>query len=142
MFDRINSFEPALLRRPQTCLSTTLPANGARRASPLRVCFRVFLIEPARQLVYSLSGYLPELVTPYLVTRRPSLQTRFVSLGSNPFCISAGFLHSRTTLLFLSSCVYYMFNLPICQPIAFNNPTTHRTIATPFIIICGRLATR
>ena len=142
MFDRNNSFEPALPCRPRTCLSTTLHSNLIRRASPFRVCFRVFLIEPARQLVYSLSGYLPELATPYLVTRRPSLQTRFVSLGSNPFCISAGFLHSRTALLFLSSCVYYMFNLPNCQPIARNNPTTQRTIATPLMIICGLFTTR
>jgi len=37
---------------------------------------------------------------PKLLSRRPSLQTRFVSLGSNPFCISAGFLHSRIALLF------------------------------------------
>jgi hypothetical protein len=48
MFDRINSFEPALLRRPQTCLSTTLHANLIRRASPLRVCFRVVQVEPSR----------------------------------------------------------------------------------------------
>jgi len=31
MFDRNNSFEPALLCRPQTCLSTTLQANLLQR---------------------------------------------------------------------------------------------------------------
>jgi hypothetical protein len=109
-----------------------------------------------------------------MLSRRPSLQTRFVSLGSNPFCISAGFLHSRTALLFFLlvsiiapfyqsvnlcynnpstcstscsstcflTCLYCSTSCSICQPSAFNNPTTHRTIATPLIIICGLFITR
>jgi hypothetical protein len=48
MFDRDRSFEPALLCRPQTCLSTTLRANWIRRASLFRVCVRVVQVEPSR----------------------------------------------------------------------------------------------
>ena len=36
----------------------------------------------------------------YMLSRRPSLQTRFVSLGSNPFCISAWVLTFEDRLAF------------------------------------------
>ena len=58
-----------------------------------------------------------------MLSRRPSLQTRFGSLGSNPFCISAGFLHSRTALLF-----FLLVSIILSFRCLVNNPTHCRVI--------------
>ena len=69
-------------------------------------------------------------------------QTLSVSLGYDPFCISAWVLAFEDRLAFFLTCVYCNTSCSICQPSAFNNPTTHRTIATPLMIICGLFITR